>query len=79
MILIKTRRVIFTPSTEVKDALLSTKISITCYDKDGNIVKRVTSNSGEVEDPEGDSTQNNGARTSGGGVCYGVVVLAAAG
>ncbi len=60
MILIKTRCVIFTPSKEVKEELLATKISITCYDKDGNIVKRVTSTSGEVEDPEGDSTQNSG-------------------
>ena len=60
MILITTRRVIFTPSKEVKDELLATKISITCYDKDGNIVKRVTSTSGEVEDPEGDSTENGG-------------------
>ncbi len=31
MILITTRRVIFTPSKEVKDELLATKISITCY------------------------------------------------
>ena len=62
--LITSRRVIFTPSKEVKDELLSTKISITCYDKDGNIVKRVTSTSGEVEDPEGDSTENNGLTPS---------------
>ena len=45
MILITTCRVIFTPSKEVKDELLATKIFITCYDKDGNIVKRVTSTS----------------------------------
>ena len=57
----------------MKDELLATKISITCYDKDGNIVKRVTLTSGEVEDPEGDSTENgggenqNGGNTSGGG------------
>ena len=65
--LITSRRVIFTPSKEVKDELLSTKISITCYDKDGNIVKRVTSTSGEVEDPEGDSTENGGENQNGGG------------
>ena len=41
--LITARRVIFIPSKEVKDELQSTKIAITCYDKDGKIVKRVTS------------------------------------
>ena len=65
--LITSRRVIFTPSKEVKDELLATKISITCYDKDGNIVKRVTSTSGEVEDPEGDSTENGGGENQNGG------------
>ena len=51
--LISARRVIFTPSKEVKDELQNTKIAITCYDKDGNIVKRVTSaDSNDIEDPE---------------------------
>jgi len=51
--LISARRVIFTPSKEVKDELQATKIAITCYDKDGKIVKRVTSaDSNDVEDPE---------------------------
>jgi predicted histone-like DNA-binding protein len=51
--LISARRVIFTPSKEVKDELQATKIAITCYDKDGNIVKRVTSaDTNDVEDPE---------------------------
>jgi len=56
--LISARRVIFTPSKEVKDELQATKISITCYDKFGNIVKRVTSaDTNDVEDPEeGSST-----------------------
>ena len=54
--LISARRVIFTPSKEVKDELQNTKIAITCYDKDGKIVKRVTSaDTNDVEDPEGDS------------------------
>ena len=53
--LISARRVVFTPSKEVKDELQATKISITCYDKDGNIVKRVTStDTNDVEDPEDD-------------------------
>lgn len=48
--LITTRKVIFTPSTTIKQKLKDTDISITCYDKDGNVVKQVTSNDpGNVE------------------------------
>ena len=51
--LITTRRVIFTPSIEIKDELARTAINITCYDRDGNIVRRVTSSDdGNIEDPE---------------------------
>lgn len=58
--LIKTRKIIFTPNTDLKDALAGTSIQITCYDREGNIVKRVTSaDSGEVEDNEGDNTGDN--------------------
>ena len=67
--LITARRVIFTPSKEVKDELQATKIAITCYDKDGVIVKRVTSaDTNDVEDPEGENTggsQNTGGNTGG--------------
>ena len=64
--LISARRVIFTPSKEVKDELQNTKIAITCYDKDGNIVKRVTSaDTNDVEDPEQENT--SGGNTSGNG------------
>ena len=64
--LITARCVIFTPSKEVKDELQSTKIAITCYDKDGNIVKRVTStDTNDVEDPEGGD--DNGGSTNTGG------------
>ena len=63
--LISARRVIFTPSKEVKDELQATKISITCYDKDGNIVKRVTSaDTNDVEDPENEGS--NGSNGSSG-------------
>ena len=62
--LITARRVIFTPSKEVKDELQETKIAITCYDKDGNIVKRVTSaDTNDVEDPE--NTNGGGSSTGG--------------
>ena len=66
--LITARRVIFTPSKEVKDELQSTKIAITCYDKDGNIVKRVTStDTNDVEDPEDENGgSNNGSSGSNG-------------
>ena len=49
--LITSRRIIFTPATELKKELASTSILITCYDKDGKEVKRVTSgDAGTVED-----------------------------
>ena len=69
--LIKTRKVIFTPNVDIKDELKSTSINITCYDKDGNLVKQVTSDdSGEVEDNEndnGETTENGGTENTGGG------------
>ena len=61
--LITSRRIIFTPSVDLKDELAATAIQITCYDRDGKEVKRVTSTSGEVEDPE---EQENGSETGGG-------------
>ena len=55
--LITSRRVIFTPNVEIKNELARTGVSITCYDRNGNIVKRVTStDEGNVEDPEDPST-----------------------
>ena len=64
--LITTRRVIFSPSVEIKDELKETAINITCYDREGKIVKRVTSTDpGEVEDPE-DQNNGGGGNTSGG-------------
>ena len=66
--LISARRVIFTPSKEVKDELQATKIAITCYDKDGNIVKRVTSSdSGEIENNESNSPSQGGDNNGGNG------------
>ena len=64
--LIKTRRIIFTPSQDLKDELADTAIQITCYDRNGDIVKRVTSaDDGTVEDPE--DTENGGTTENGGG------------
>ena len=70
--LITTRRVIFTPSVEIKDELKSTSVNITCYDRDGKIIKRVTSSDpGEIEDPEdpnnsGSENQNQNQAPTGG-------------
>ena len=56
--LISSRRIIFTPASDLKDELADTAVQITCYDRDGNEVKRVTSSdAGTIEDPE-DETQN---------------------
>ena len=67
--LIKTRRIIFTPSQDLKDELADTAIQITCYDRNGDIVKRVTSaDAGTVEDNEGDentNSENGGSQNSG--------------
>ena len=64
--LITSRRIIFTPAVELKDELAGTAIQITCYDRDGKEVKRVTSTSGEVEDPENENGENGGSTENGG-------------
>ena len=59
--LISSRRIIFTPDVDLKEELSKTAVQITCYDRDGKEVKRVTStDSGEVEDPENDQPSNGG-------------------
>ena len=63
--LISTRRIIFTPSVDLKDELANTAIQITCIDRTGKEVKRVTSTSGEVEDPENDQPTNGGGNGGG--------------
>ena len=63
--LIKTRRIIFTPAVDLKDELKNTAIQITCIDRNGDEVKRVTSaDDGTVEDPE--ENEGNGSETGGG-------------
>ena len=58
--LIKSRRIIFTPDVDLKDELHNTSIQITCYDRNGEVVKRVTSSDpGTVEDPEEDNGNEN--------------------
>ena len=74
--LIKTRRIIFTPAVDLKDELKNTSIQITCIDRTGKEVKRVTSTDpGTVEDPEneengsstGSETSENGGSENGSG------------
>ncbi len=73
--LIKSRRIVFTPSVDLKTELANTSVQITCYDRNGNIVKRVTSDAGEVEDGEDENeggenngnTGDNGGNNGGGG------------
>jgi hypothetical protein len=73
--LIRSRRIIFTPDVDLKEELAGTSIQITCYDRNGDEVKRVTSaDDGTVEDPEGGDDNggtnqggNNGGDNNGGG------------
>ena len=66
--LITTRRVIFTPNVEIKEELAKTSINITCYDRNGDIVKRVTSSDdGTVADPEGGDDPSTGSGQANGG------------
>ena len=82
--LISSRRIIFTPDVDLKEELSKTAVQITCFDRTGKEVKRVTStDSGNVEDPENGTstspldpspatggTQEGGGSQSGGGSSY---------
>ena len=64
--LISTRRIIFTPDVDLKDELKATAVQITCFDRTGKEVKRVTStDDAEVEDPEGPSTEGGPSQEGG--------------
>ena len=66
--LISSRRIIFTPSVDLKDELANTAIQITCIDRNGKEVKRVTSSdSGEIEDNESNSPSQGGDNNGGNG------------
>ena len=73
--LITSRRIIFTPDVDLKDELKNTAIVITCYDRNGEEVKRVTStDDAEVEDPEnenGGTNENQNQNENGGGTNQG--------
>ena len=64
--LITTRRVIFTPNVDIKEELKKTAINITCYDRNGDLVKRVTSSDdAEIEDNDGGDDTPGGGGTGG--------------
>ena len=71
--LITTRRIVFTPSVDVKEELADTSIQITCLDEDGSVLKRVTSDDDGIieEDPDNNGNGNDGDgggdNTGGGG------------
>ena len=74
--LITSRRIIFTPDVDLKDELKNTSIVITCYDRNGEEVRRVTSaDDGTVEDNEtsqnGGSNENQNQNENGGGTNQG--------
>ena len=65
--LITSRRIIFTPSVDLKEELANTAIQITCFDRTGKEVKRVTSDDeGNVEDPENPNVNPNPNDNTGG-------------
>ena len=66
--LISSRRIIFTPAVDLKDELKATAVQITCIDRNGKEVKRVTSDDeGEVEDNEQTPGSDTGSSTGGTG------------
>ena len=80
--LISSRRIIFTPASDLKDELADTAIQITCFDRNGDEVKRVTSTDpGTVEDNENPSTgsETGGENGSGSGSDSGTEVHSGSG
>ena len=64
--LISSRRIVFTPTSELKEELAKTAVQITCYDRTGKEVKRVTSaDDGTVEDNEQTPGSDTGSNTDG--------------
>lgn len=53
--LITSRRVLFTPSTGIKEELAKMGVSITCYDRNGKKVKTVKSEDDKIEDGTDDT------------------------
>ena len=67
--LITSRRVIFTPSVEIKKELNATSVAITCIDRNGDVVKRVSATGGSSGDFEVEliALPEQGGKVSGAG------------
>ena len=56
--LISRRYIIFSANSDIKSSLAKTSVSITCYDRNGNVVKQVTST--DKDDVDDNSSDNSG-------------------
>ena len=58
--LITSRKVVFTPDSDILATLRGTSVQITCIDKDGNVVKRVTDDASNETVEDGNEGEQNG-------------------
>ena len=59
--LINRRYIIFVPNSEIREELAKTSVNIICYDRNGKVVKQVTSSD------KNDTDDGNGGNSGGGG------------
>ena len=71
--LINRRYIIFVPNADIKEELAKTSVNITCYDRNGKIVKQVTSadKNDTGEDDNKDNTNQGGGTSQDGGTSQG--------
>ena len=72
--LINRRYIIFVPNADIKEELAKTSVNITCYDRNGKIVKQVTSadkNDTGEDDNKDNTSQGGGTSQEGGGTSQG--------
>ena len=71
--LINRRYIIFVPNADIKEELAKTSVNITCYDRNGKIVKQVTSadKNDTGEDDNKDNTNQGGGTSQGGDTTQG--------
>lgn len=71
--LINRRYIIFVPNADIKEELAKTSVNITCYNRNGKIVKQVTSadKNDTGADDNKDNTNQGGSTSQGGGTSQG--------
>ena len=71
--LINRRYIIFVPNADIKEELAKTRVNITCYNRNGKIVKQVTSadKNDTGADDNKDKTNQGGSTSQGGGTSQG--------